>query len=75
MKRLLVALAVFFVLVQPAIGRAQITASVMPTAEPVNTHATPEARALLHELDSISGRATLTGQHNFPNQVSRWTRA
>jgi hypothetical protein len=47
----------------------------MPTAEPVNTHATPEARALLHELDSISGRATLIGQHNFPNQVSRWTRA
>ena len=40
---------------------------------PVNPHATPEARALLQFIDSTSGRATLTGQHNFPNDVSRWT--
>jgi mannan endo-1,4-beta-mannosidase len=41
--------------------------------EPVNSHATPEARALLAYLDSISGQATITGQHNFPNHGSRWT--
>jgi len=41
--------------------------------EPVNAHATPEARALLAYLDSISGQATITGQHNFPNDASRWT--
>ena len=40
---------------------------------PVNPHATPEARALLRLLDSISGQYTMTGQHNFPNDVSRWT--
>ena len=41
--------------------------------EPVNPHATPEARALLAYLDSISGKATIAGQHNFPNVGARWT--
>ena len=41
--------------------------------QPVNPHATLEARALLAYLDSISGQATITGQHNFPNDGSRWT--
>jgi mannan endo-1,4-beta-mannosidase len=41
--------------------------------EPVNPNATPEARALLAYLDSISGQATITGQHNYPNDGSRWT--
>lgn len=35
---------------------------------PVNPDATPEARALLHYLYSISGEHTLTGQHNFPGR-------
>jgi glycosyl hydrolase family 26 len=42
-------------------------------SEPVNPNATPEARALLKEIDGISGRFMLTGQHNFPNHVSRWS--
>jgi len=41
--------------------------------EPVNPHASPEARALLAYLDSISGQATISGQHNYPNDASRWT--
>ena len=41
--------------------------------QPVNPHASPEARALLAYLDSISGQGTITGQHNFPNDGSRWT--
>jgi len=41
--------------------------------EPVNPHATPEARALLAYLDSISGKAIIAGQHNYPNDGSRWT--
>jgi len=41
--------------------------------EPVNPHATPEARALLAYLGSISGKAIITGQHNYPNEGSRWT--
>lgn len=47
--------------------------SASPSAEPVNPHATPEARALLKKIDQISGRETLTGQHNFPNHLSRWS--
>jgi mannan endo-1,4-beta-mannosidase len=41
--------------------------------EPVNSHATPEARALLAYFYSISGKATIAGQHNFPNVGARWT--
>jgi len=41
--------------------------------EPVNHHATPEARALLAYLNSISGKGIVTGQHNYPNDGSRWT--
>jgi mannan endo-1,4-beta-mannosidase len=40
---------------------------------PVNPHATPEARALLAYLDSISGKATIAGQHNYPNVGTYWT--
>ncbi len=35
---------------------------------PVNPQATPEACALLDFLYRISGRQTLTGQHNFPDR-------
>jgi mannan endo-1,4-beta-mannosidase len=41
--------------------------------EPVTPHATPEARALLAYLSSISGKATIAGQHNYPNVSARWT--
>jgi len=34
--------------------------------EPANPQATPEARKLLELLYSISGRKTLSGQHNYP---------
>ena len=40
---------------------------------PVNPHATPEARALLKYIASISGQGILTGQHNYPNVGSRYT--
>jgi mannan endo-1,4-beta-mannosidase len=40
-------------------------------AVPVTPQASPEARALLQLLYDISGRYTLTGQHNFPNTKSR----
>lgn len=39
----------------------------------VNSHASSEARGLLRYLDSISGQYTITGQHNYPNEGSRWT--
>ena len=47
---------------------------VPPAAMPANPNRTPEAREPLREIDQISGDATLTGQHNFLNQVSRWVR-
>jgi mannan endo-1,4-beta-mannosidase len=52
---------------------AQPASADSPHAAPVNSSATPEARALLKQIDQISGRFTLTGQHNFPNHVSRWS--
>jgi mannan endo-1,4-beta-mannosidase len=47
--------------------------AVCQAQEPVNPHASPEARAVLRYLYSISGRYTLAGQHNFPNTIARWT--
>lgn len=49
---------------------AGLTAQDQP---PVNPHASPEARALLEYLYSISGHYTLTGQHNYPNTIANWT--
>jgi mannan endo-1,4-beta-mannosidase len=43
------------------------------TYEPVIPNASPEAKALLDFLYSISGRYTLTGQHNYPNIKDRNT--
>jgi len=40
-------------------------------AKPVTPNASPEATALLQLLYDISGKYTLTGQHNFPNTKSR----
>ncbi|MGH7995860.1 MAG: hypothetical protein ACREFX_05860 [Opitutaceae bacterium] len=40
-------------------------------APPVTPNASPEARALLRVLQSISGRYVLTGQHNDPNVHGR----
>jgi hypothetical protein len=53
----------------------QVAIAPIPTTwpAPVSPHATPEARALLKVIDSVSGHGTLTRQHNFPNDVSRWT--
>ena len=38
-----------------------------PAPVPVTPNASPEARALLKFIASLSGQHTLTGQHNFPN--------
>ena len=38
---------------------------------PVTPHASPEARALLKFIYSLSGKYTLTGQHNYPNTRDR----
>lgn len=56
-----------------ASGPSTPAALVASHAVPVNTDATPEARELLNNIDQISGHFTLTGQHNFPNHVSRWS--
>ncbi|HZZ18757.1 MAG TPA: glycosyl hydrolase [Opitutaceae bacterium] len=46
-------------------------ASPFAGAAPVTPHASPEAVALLQLLSDISGKYTLSGQHNFPNVKSR----
>jgi mannan endo-1,4-beta-mannosidase len=42
--------------------------------QPVSPNASPEAKALLEMIYSISGKYTLTGQHNYPNTHSRNTK-
>ena len=54
-------------------GGASAQTVVQSPPQPVNPHATPEARALLSYIQSISGQAIITGQHNYPNDGSRWT--
>jgi mannan endo-1,4-beta-mannosidase len=41
------------------------------SARPVTPGASPEAKALLQLLYDISGKYTLTGQHNYPNTKAR----
>ncbi len=42
--------------------------------DPVNSNTTPEAKALLDLFYRISGKYTLTGQHNYPNTKDRNSR-
>ena len=64
--------------------RAAVLLAVLPLAflsraaggdgaavEPVTPNASPEVRAVLQMLHDISGKYTLTGQHNYPNTRSR----
>jgi mannan endo-1,4-beta-mannosidase len=44
------------------------------TIKPVTPNASPEAAALLQYLHDLSGRHTLTGQHNYPNTHDASTR-
>ncbi len=42
-------------------------------AKPVTPNAAPEAVELLKLIYSISGKHTMTGQHNFPNTKDKYT--
>ena len=61
-------------------GRALIIAVVANisnlaiASDPVNPKTTPEARALLDLIYRISGKYTLTGQHNYPDTRDRNSR-
>jgi mannan endo-1,4-beta-mannosidase len=57
----------------PLASQKVSTRNAAQEVEPANSHASPEARALLKYFYSISGRYTLAGQHNYPNHISRWT--
>jgi len=48
-------------------------AGAQTVTQPVNPHASPEARALLAYLNSISGKGIVSGQHNYPYTGARWT--
>src|SRR5271170_4731637 len=74
-RRIIAAIATIAIALAAQVAAAQSTPKPQnwQPPPPVNPHATPEARALLGYLDSISGQYTMTGQHNFPNDSSRWT--
>ena len=48
-----------------------LTQATQLAPEPVTPGAIPEVHAVLDFLKSISGKHTLTGQHNYPNTQSR----
>ncbi len=73
MKWRIVISATFILLLLRAFPIAAQTAATAAQPAPVNPHASPEARALLRYLYSLSGHYTLADQHNFPNSISRWT--
>ncbi len=50
-----------------------LSAQTAPNPIPVNPHASPEAKALLKYFYSISGKYILSGQHNYPNHIARWS--
>jgi mannan endo-1,4-beta-mannosidase len=55
----------------PLLAGSQALRADGGSAKPVTPQASPEAAALLQLLYDISGKYTLTGQHNFPNTKSR----
>ena len=59
-------LAILLLSVLGALTPALPSVAEVP-ARPVSRDASQEAKALLELLYSISGRFTLTGQHNYPN--------
>jgi hypothetical protein len=56
---------------QSPTGQPVKPATAPYACEPVNPDATPEARVLLKKLCDLSGKGILTGQHNFPNNLSQ----
>ncbi len=66
MKLKSIAIGLMFCLLCGAGGNAK-SQETNPAPVPVTPDASPEARALLKFIVSLSGQHTLTGQHNFPN--------
>ncbi|ACB76989.1 glycoside hydrolase family 26 protein [Opitutus terrae] len=58
----------------PLLAALCATPTFAARALPVTPDASPEARALLELLYDLSGRHTLTGQHNYPNIKDRNSR-
>ena len=65
LKKITSLAAVVLFLLKPALSGQ--TAGI----KPVTPDASPEVRALLQVLQDLSGKYTLTGQHNYPNTKSR----
>jgi len=71
--RTMLATVVFLLTCAVTNAVAQAGAASSPAIAPVNPDASPEVRALLKYLYSISGHYTLSGQHNYPYHIARWT--
>lgn len=63
---------IFFILI--VLTCSKEVAAQQQTITPVTKNASPEARALLKFIYSISGEYLLTGQHNYPNVKGRNTK-
>jgi len=56
-----------------AVCGAGISSGSEGAAKPVTPNAAPEAVELLKLIYSLSGKHTMTGQHNFPNTKDKYT--
>lgn len=61
----------FFLVLFLAVFCSQITWAQNKVYSPVNRHASPEARSLLSFLYHIQGKYMLSGQHNYPHELTR----
>ena len=61
-------------LLAAAVCGAGISFGSEGAARPVTPNAAPEAVELLKLIYSLSGKHTMTGQHNFPNTKDTYTR-
>jgi mannan endo-1,4-beta-mannosidase len=55
----------------PVFAGLPVSVAAADALQPVTPDASPEVRAVLQMLHDISGKYTLTAQHNFPNTKSR----
>lgn len=65
------AIASLAVFAMPLFSQPTLLSPPPKPCEPVNPNATVEARRLLKTICALSGKFLLSGQHNFPNHLSR----
>jgi mannan endo-1,4-beta-mannosidase len=72
-SRVAALIVVLAALLDPAAPFAPAHGAAQDAPAPVNSEASPEARALLEYLYHVSGRGILAGQHDYNSDMGRWS--